>query len=420
MQITTNPEGRTTLVGKATFTPDEVSQGFEQVYKDNVSRIKIPGFRPGKAPFKIFATHVGIESMKEDFTEIAARQALKEMLSGKTIRVVGSPTFEVDSFEGDGPLNLTIKIFFIPDYELADPSKVAIEVPKFDVTDTDMTKAIDNIRGRYASMAPVDRKAKKGDFVYFKWSVITDGRASDRKKEELVEVGMEDFVKDFDKNLVGVKSGDTKRVMAEISSGQEPVEIEINIGEIKERILPNLDDDFAKTLHVENVEALKDIVKNELLEQAKDAKEEYIESMIAKALLEKTNIELPENLVESSVDDEIEKLARDLSKKNITLEMYMEKRAINEEQLRAELTPKATNQAKLDVILDDYSKENSIEVSKEEIDQEIAAISKAMKDARRPAIDQNDEQVRKNLARIIRRRKTVEYLMGKVQLTEKQ
>ncbi|NMD14511.1 MAG: hypothetical protein GYA78_04080, partial [Caldisericales bacterium] len=243
---------------------------------------------------------------------------------------------------------------------------------------------------------------------------------SDRKKEELVEVGMEDFVKDFDKNLVGVKSGDTKRVMAEISSGQEPVEIEINIGEIKERILPNLDDDFAKTLHVENVEALKDIVKNELLEQAKDAKEEYIESMIAKALLEKTNIELPENLVESSVDDEIEKLARDLSKKNITLEMYMEKRGINEEQLRAELTPKATNQAKLDVILDDYSKENSIEVSKEEIDQEIAAISKAMKDARRPAIDQNDEQVRKNLARIIKRRKTVEYLMGKVQLTEKQ
>lgn len=283
-----------------------------------------------------------------------------------------------------------------------------------------MAKAIDNIRGRYASMAPVDRKAKKGDFVYFKWSVITDGRASDRKKEELVEVGMEDFVKDFDKNLVGVKSGDIKIVMAEISSGQEPVEIEINIGEIKERILPNLDDDFAKTLHVENVEALKDIVKNELLEQAKDAKEEYIESMIAKALLEKTNIELPENLVESSVDDEIEKLARDLSKKNITLEMYMEKRGINEEQLRAELTPKATNQAKLDVILDDYSKENSIEVSKEEIDQEIAAISKAMKDARRPAIDQNDGQVRNNLARIIKRRKTVEYLMGKVQLTEKQ
>ncbi|NLI40482.1 MAG: trigger factor [Caldisericales bacterium] len=417
MQITTNPEGRTILVGKAIFTPDEVNQGFEQVYKDNVSRVKIPGFRPGKAPFKIFASHVGIESMKEDFTEIAARQALKEMLSGKTIRVVGNPTFEVDSF--DGPLNLTIKVSFIPDYELSDPSKITIAVPKFDVTDADLNKAIDNIRGRYASMAPVDRKAKKGDFVYFKWSVITDGRASDRKKEELVEIGMEDFVKDFDKNLVGVKSGDIKIVMAEISSGQEPVEIEINIGEIKERILPNLDDDFAKTLHVENVEALKDIVKNELLEQAKDAKEEYIESMIAKALLEKTNIELPENLIESSVDDEIEKLARDLSKKNITLEMYLEKRGINEEQLRAELTPKATNQAKLDVILDDYSKENSIEASEEEVDQEIEAISNAMKDARRPALNENDEQVRKNLARIIKRRKTVGYLMGKVQLTEK-
>jgi len=417
MKITINPKGGTQQEARATFSPDEVQVGFQQVYLENVTKVKIPGFRPGKAPFKIYAAHVGLESLKNDYVDFAVREVLKEMLKEKQLAIVGQPQAKIESFPDQGPLDVVVIIYYIPDFELPDPKSFKIEVPKFEVTDEAIDKAIENMRARYATMEPIEKSIDEGDFVYFKWSPVTDGRASDNQKEELVEVGKEHFVKGFDKNLIGAKNGDVKRIATELSKGKEQVEIEINIGQVKQRNLPPLDNDFAKTVSFETVDALKQAVRAELDSQAKQAEEEHINSELAKNLIEKTNLEIPQNLVDAAVDDEIDNLARELARKNLTVQMYINKRGITEEKLREELTPKATNQSKLDIILDEFARKNQISVSNEEIKAEMEELDTLMKQAGKKPLEKDSDRIKSKIASMVLRRKTVQLIRGQASLT---
>ncbi len=405
------------MVGKATFSPEEVATGFEQIYKEKVEKVKIPGFRPGKAPYRIFLSHVGQDYLKDEYSEFAARQAFGKLVEGQRLKIVGRPTFNVVSFENEGPLELEVVINLVPNFTLPEPEKIEVKPPSFEVTEELVDKTIDNIRNRYATMAPINHPAANGDFVYFSWSVVTEGEPSPRRKEELVEVGREDFVKDFDKNLFGARNGDVKRIKTIINEGEEPVEIEIHIGEVKERHLPPLDEEFAKTVSFESLDALRQAVKAELEVQAKEDKERFIEGDVARQLLEKTQFDVPQLLVDAAINDEVDSLSRSLARKNLTLEMYLKKSGKTLEQLRAELSPKATNQAKLDVILDEFASKFEITALEEEVTQELDEISRAMKEAKRPAPDLNDERVKGNIADLIVRRKTVATLVGKVRLT---
>jgi trigger factor len=417
MEITTSPGGKTEMVGKATFSPEEVSQGFEQVYTQKVSKVKIPGFRPGKAPYNVFVTYYGLDSIKEDYIDIAYAQAFEKLIGEKKIRMVGRPNLKVISFPDNGPLELEITIEHVPDFELPDLSKITINVPKFEVTETDINSAIDRICLQYATMEPVDRKAQESDFVYFKWAAINDGRASDRWKEELVEVGRDDFVKGFDRNLLGKSKDDTGKATVELSEGKEPVEIEYVIGQIKERKMPALTDELAKTVGFDTVDTLKKAVEAELSSANEERRQQHIEQELFKTFLDKIKIDIPKRLMDASVEDEWNSLARELARRNITMTQYLTSREITEEQLRAELTPKAENNTKLDIILDEFAEKLEIDVKKEEIDSEIEKIRAYMKQTGRQTGNLTSDNVRENIAESLRKRKTVEAIEGKVKLS---
>jgi trigger factor len=417
MEIKTSPGGSTELIGIATFSPEEVSQGFEQVYKQKVQKAKIPGFRPGKAPYNIFVTYYGIDSIKEDYTEVAYAEAFEKLIGEKKVRMVGRPNVKVVSFPDNGPLELEIKIEMIPDFELPDLEKINIKVPKYEVSENDKKQAIDRIMLQYATMEPVDRTAKDTDFVYFKWSTINEGRASDRWKDELVEIGKDDFVKGFDKNLIGKKKDDTGRATVELSEGKEPVEIEYVVGQIKERKMPDLNDELSKNVGFETVDALKKAVEAELASANEEKKQSFIQQELFKIFLEKIKIDIPKRLIEASVEDEWNTLARELARRNITMTQYLKSREITEDQLRAELTPKAENQTKLDIIIDEFAEKLCVDVSRTEIDSEIENIRAYMKQAGRQSGNLDSENVRENVAETLRKRKTVEAIEGKVKLS---
>lgn len=417
MNIDTSPSGQTELIGKATFSPEEVSQGFEQVYKDKVSKVKIPGFRPGKAPYNVFLSFYGIDALKEDYVDLAYSQAFEKLIGESKIRMVGRPHVKVISFEGNGPLELEIKIEHVPDFELPELEKISIKVPKFEVTDKDISSAIDRIMLQYATMEPVDRKAKDTDFVYFKWATINEGRASDRWKEELVEVGREDFVKGFDKNLIGKAKDDTGRATVELSEGKEPVEIEYVVGQIKERKMPELNDELAKNVGFDTVETLKKAVVAELESANVERRQQFIEQELFKTFLDKTMIHIPKALIDAAVEDEWNSLARELARRNITMTQYLKNRDMTEEKLRAELTPKAENTTKLDIIIDEFAEKLDVDVKDEEIDSEIEKIRHYMKQSGRQSGNLNSEHVRENVAESLRKRKTVEAIEGKVKLS---
>ncbi len=407
----------TSLISKATFGSEEIKEGFKKIFNRDRARVKIPGFRPGKAPFSLFKAHVGEDYLKEEFIYDSSRQALREILKEKDFRMVGNPEVSLECFEPEEKCVLKIEVQYIPEFELPDPSKLKLKIGKFEVTEKEIDSTIDRLRLQHATMVSIDREVEEKDFVYFKWSIVTNDKVSGRWKEELVEVGRQDFVPGFDKNLIGVKSGDTKRVKTKISGEEKPVEIEIVIGETKTADMPELNDEFAKMLSMESVEALKKAVEAELLSNAQRAKEQDTHNKLADALLEKTKLEIPPKLIEASLDDEIYRFEDELKRKGLTLEIYLKKREISEEKLREELTPRATNQAKIDLILEEYAEKENIEAEASEIDSELEQYNNAIKQMKKkPSVDQ--ETLRNNISSALKRKKTLDFLLGKAQLKE--
>jgi trigger factor len=412
-----NSKNSTSMVAKATFGTDEIKEGFKKIYNLDKARVKIPGFRPGKAPYSLFKAHVGLDYLKEEFIYNSSRQALREILDEKSFKMVGNPEVSVETFEVDDKCILSFEIQFIPDFELPDVEKLKIKIGSFKVTDKDINSTIDRLRLQHATMTPIDRPTKEKDFVYFKWSVVTDGKVSGRWKEELVEVGREDFVSGFDKNLIGVKTGETKRVKTKISGEEKPVEIEIQIGETKTAEMPELNDEFAKMLSIESIDALKSAIKAELEVSAKKAKEQEIHNKLAERLLEKTKLEIPDKLISASIDDEIYRLKDELVRKGLTFETYLTKRDISEEKLREELTPRATGQAKIDLILEEFATKENIEPDDSEIEVELEKYNTATRNMKKSQrID--EETLKNNISSAIKRRKTLEFLLGKAGLKE--
>lgn len=403
-------------LARATFEASEIKDGFNTVYESNKNKVKIPGFRPGKATFKVFRNHVGDDYLKEEFAYSASNRALHKVLEGEEhLRMVGNPELTLKSFDQEKECVIEIKIHYVPEFDLPDPCDIVIEIPTFDVTEDDIAKTIDRLRLQHATMVPIDRPAEEKDFVYFKWAVVNDDETLGNWKEELVEVGRGDFVKDFDKHLLGVKSGETKRIQTKIDEEDETVTIEIKIGETKTSDMPDLNDEFAKTLSMESVDALKSAVEAELKVSAKRAEQRAIHAKLADQLLEKTEIVIPQRLEHAALQDEIAHLTEDLSEKGMTLEMYLKKRDITEDKLREELTPRAINQVMIDMILEDYATNENIESEDSEVETELDRYVKSIMQMKGGKHVDRDA-LRKNISSSIRRNKTLEFLLGKAQL----
>ncbi len=406
----------TVKLSRATFGPDEIKDGFNEVYESKKSKVKIPGFRPGKATYKIFRNYVGDDYLKEEFIFAASNMALRKVLEDEEhLRIVGNPDLSLKSFSQDEGCEIEIKLHYVPEYSLPNPNDLIIKIPSFDVTEDDITKTIDRLRLQHATMEPIERPVEEKDFVYFKWAIVNNDDSLGNWKEELVEVGRGDFVKDFDKHLIGVKSGDTKRIKTKLDGEDDAVSIEVKIGETKTSNMPDLDDEFAKSLSMESVKTLKSAVEAELKFSAKKAEQNAVHTKLAEQLLEKTKIVMPQKLEDAALQDEIERLKHDLEEKGMNLEMYLKKRDITEDKLREELTPKAINQVKIDMILEDFATQENIEPEDSEIEDELNRYLKArmqMNGSKR--IDR--DALRKNISSSIRRSKTLEFLLGKAQL----
>lgn len=291
----------------------EVDTAFNNTAQEFQRQVRLPGFRPGKAPramvLKKFEPDI-LTEVKRRLVPDSYRKALKE----HKISVVGYPDIEEVQFGRGVALLFNATIETAPEFEVPEYKGLAAKVPNTQVTDEDVEKALGILRDRQAKYETVDREAKEGDIAVVNYTGTCEGKpiietaptakGLTEQKNFWVNIAKDSFIPGFSEQLIGAKKGDKRTVTVTFPpdfvtaalAGKEG-QFEVEIGEVKERRLPEMDQAFAESYGAESPEKLREGVREDLVNELKTKKSRETRNQIVKALLDAVKFDLPEGVV---------------------------------------------------------------------------------------------------------------------------
>ena len=381
---------------KVVFTSEISPEAFEasinKVYNKMRSRFNIPGFRKGKAPRKIIELNYGegifFEDAVNELLPDLFEEAVKELELNKDI--CGMPKIDIEEFDKNKAIVIKFEQELKPVPELGDYKNLVADDVKFEVTDEMVEDRINKERENNARIVSVeDRPVKDMDTVNIDFEGSVEGVPFDGGKSENYDlvVGSHTFIPGFEEQLLGKNIGDNVDVNvifpeeyhSEELKGKEAL-FKVKINSIKEKQLPELDDEFAKDVsEFDTLEEYRADIKKNLTEAAERNALVQKQNNAIDALIEISNVEAPESMINEEVDKAFRDFAGRIRQSNMDLDNYFKMLNTTEEAVREQLRPEATKRANAELVIDAFAKLENIEVSEEEIDKEIDEFGKNMK-----------------------------------------
>lgn len=381
---------------KVVFTSEISPEAFEasinKVYNKMRSRFNIPGFRKGKAPRKIIELNYGegifFEDAVNELLPDLFEEAVKELELNKDI--CGMPKIDIEEFDKNKAIVIKFEQELKPVPELGDYKNLVADDVKFEVTDEMVEDRINKERENNARIVSVeDRPVKDMDTVNIDFEGSVEGVPFDGGKSENYDlvVGSHTFIPGFEEQLLGKNIGDNVDVnvifpeeyRSEELKGKEAL-FKVKINSIKEKQLPELDDEFAKDVsEFDTLEEYRADIKKNLTEAAERNALVQKQNNAIDALIESSNVEAPESMINEEVDKAFRDFAGRIRQYNMDLDNYFKMLNTTEEAVREQLRPEATKRANAELVIDAFAKLENIEVSEEEIDKEIDEFGKNMK-----------------------------------------
>lgn len=381
---------------KIVFTSEISSEAFEasvnRVYNKMKSRFNIPGFRKGKAPRKIIELNYGegifFEDAVNELLPELFEEAVKELKIGKDI--CGMPKIDIEEFDKNKAIVIKFDQELKPVPELGDYKNLVADDVKFEVTDEMVDERVNKERENNARIVSIeDRPVKDMDTVNIDFEGSVEGVPFDGGKSENYDlvVGSHTFILGFEEQLIGKNIGDNVDVNvifpeeyhSEELKGKEAL-FKVKINSIKEKQLPELDDEFAQDVsEFDTLEEYRAYIKKNLVESAEKNALVQKQNNAIDALIESSNVEAPESMINEEVDKAFRDFAGRIRQYNMDLDNYFKMLNTTEEAVREQLRPEATKRANAELVIDAFAKLENIEVSEEEIDKEIDEFGKNMK-----------------------------------------
>ncbi|MFP5452549.1 trigger factor [Parvimonas sp. G1604] len=381
---------------KVVFTSEISPEAFEasinKVYNKMRSRFNIPGFRKGKAPRKIIELNYGegifFEDAVNELLPDLFEEAVKELELNKDI--CGMPKIDIEEFDKNKAIVIKFEQELKPVPELGDYKNLVADDVKIEVTDEMVEDRINKERENNARIVSVeDRPVKDMDTVNIDFEGSVEGVPFDGGKSENYDlvVGSHTFIPGFEEQLLGKNIGDNVDVNvvfpeeyhSEELKGKEAL-FKVKINSIKEKQLPELDDEFAKDVsEFDTLEEYRADIKKNLTEAAERNALVQKQNNAIDALIESSNVEAPESMINEEVDKAFRDFAGRIRQYNMDLDNYFKMLNTTEEAVREQLRPEATKRANAELVIDAFAKLENIEVSEEEIDKEIDEFGKNMK-----------------------------------------
>lgn len=362
---------------KVEITGKDWEKKLDETFKKIIKKVKIDGFRPGKAPRNIYEQKYGKQSIVVEAVDSCMNEAYVKALKEFKGEPIMQPTVGIEKADETG-VTYVFTFTTKPEIKINKYTNLGVKKDSVKVTKKDVDAEIEKMRKEYADLTVKDGKAENGDTVIIDFEGFDGDKAFEGGKAEnyALELGSNSFIPGFEEALVGVKKGDKKDVNvtfpkdyhAEELKGK-PVVFKVLVHEIKTKVYPELDEDFFLDLGLEDVKTKEDLekkVKETMTEQKEyEAENKYVDELF-EALLKETSVEVPHELIHEELDRMVEQYAERLKMQGITLEQFYKFTNSSEEALKAQMHEEAEKRVKLRFAIDEIIELEKIDATDEE------------------------------------------------------
>jgi trigger factor len=379
LRITAEPLPQRQVLLEIEVEPERHNEAIEKAYRKLAPRVRIPGFRPGKAPRSMIEKQIGRTRLLDEAIDILVPDVYKEALEKEDLDPVANPSLEIVSHE---PFVFKATVPLKPEIDLGDYNALRLPRESIDVSEAQVEDTLTTLRRRYGTVEPVERPARKGDIIRGSLTAETDGaRLFDQADieyrltdESLASMpGLVDSIAGLEKGAeittaVRVDEGFTDSRMA----GKD-VTYHVVVEEVKEEKLAELDDAFAKEVGegFDTIDALRDRVKSDILTVEQDAALHRYHNAVIDALVAQSTVEFPDVLLEREIDRILEEQANLDPRDPRAQDLYLARLGKSEEDVRAEVRDAAETRLRRSLVLTRFAEAENITVTHEEIDEEI-------------------------------------------------
>src|SRR5690625_454841 len=385
MSVTANWEKKEGNEGVLTInvSADQFDEALDQAFKKVVKDVNLPGFRKGRIPRNIFENRFGVESLYQDAIDIVLPNAYSEAVEQTEIFPVDQPKVDIDEIEKGKNLVFTCEVTVKPEVTLGEYKGLEVEEESVEVTDEDVDNEIESLRQSQAELVLKEEgEVVDGDTVVIDFEGFKDGEPFEGGKGEnhTLEIGSGQFIPGFEEQLIGNETDSESEItvtfpedyQAEDLAGQEAV-FKVKIHEIKEKEVPELDDEFAKDVdeEVETLDELKAKKKEELINEKEQAADNAKRETLIEKVTDNAEVDIPEAMVTAELDQMMNEFNQRLQMQGMSSEQFFQMSGQTEEQLREQMKEDAGKRVKTNLTLETIVNTEELEASEEDIDKEI-------------------------------------------------
>ena len=367
---------------KLVVDSSKFEEAINKAYNKMKSKFDVQGFRKGRAPRRIIERLYGVEVFYEEAVEMVLPEAYGAALKEHDIDPVDYPEIDIGEINKGEDVIFTAIVEVMPEFEVTEYKGIEVEKKEYNVQEEDIQKELDDLLEKGARMIAVeDRPVKEEDMIILDYKGTIDGVPFEGGSAEKwsLTVGSGQFIPGFEEQLVGKNIDEETEVKVTFPEDYHAKDLagkgavfEVIIHEIKEKEIPQLDDEFAKDVsEFDTLDELKNNIKENLEKSAENKSEQELRNKIIELVTDKIDIKIPDAVIERQVDNMLMDFGYNLQYQGLNLEYYLQATGITEESLREQMRPDAAKIVKNEIVIEKIGEQENIIATDEDIDKQI-------------------------------------------------
>jgi trigger factor len=359
----------------------ELQPDIDTAFKQMAKQIRMPGFRPGKVPVKLLESRVDKQAMFDQVVGEAVPSRYTEAVTTTEVRPLGQPDIEITQKEYGQDLAFTAEVDVRPDIDLPDLNGLELTVDAIEVSDDEVDAELQSLRARFGTLKGVDRAAENGDFVSIDLSATVDGKELPEAATEGLshEIGSGQLIEGLDEAIIGLKEGETRVFTTTLVAGEhagEEAQVTVTVKSVKERELPEPDDEFAQLAsEFDTMEELKNSLTEQVTRIKRVQQAEAIRDKVLETLLEKVDVPVPEKIVQAQVDETLHNAIHGLEHDESRFEEALKAQGSSREEFDADNRNNAEKAVKTQLLVDAIADKLDVQVGQNDLTERLVLMS---------------------------------------------
>lgn len=360
----------------------ELEPDFQRAYKELAKQVRLPGFRPGKAPAKLLEARIGREAMLDQIVNDALPSRYGQAVAESDVQPLGRPNIEVTKKEYGQDLQFTAEVDIRPKISLPDLSALTVSVDPIEIGEDDVDAELQSLRTRFGTLTAVDRPVAVGDVVSIDLSATVDGEDIPNAAAEGLshEVGSGRLIAGLDDAVVGLSADESRVFTAKLAAGEhagQEAQVTVTVRSVKERELPEPDDEFAQLAsEFDSIDELRPSLSDQVRQAKRAQQAEQIRNATIDALLEQVDVPLPESYVQAQFDSVLHSALSGLNHDEARFNELLVEQGSSRAAFDAEARTASEKDVKRQLLLDALADELQVQVGQDDLTERLVTTSR--------------------------------------------